>query len=191
MALINVTKIKWYEATRCWRLVAPSDSSTWPPCCVPDKGWAVSALSCMCVWGCVFLHACICMRERMWVGSLLVGVVCVQFVWKMNVLWRSRDNKSISDEGVQRVIFSNTGYHSHYVLMSRTDTWQSTNGISLRVKIPLWLVGGFWASHCLKWRQKENVGESLFLAQVLKARAIMLYLFLTVGFLPSECDGIL
>lgn len=56
---------------RCWRLVAPSDWSTWPRHCVPDKGWVVSALSCMCLQGC----ACLCgmhmyERDTMWVGSL-------------------------------------------------------------------------------------------------------------------------
>lgn len=43
----------------------------------------------------------------------------------------------------------------------------------------------YWASHCLKWRQerKKNVGESLFLAPVLKARPIVAHLcLLSVSF---------
>ena len=39
-----------------------------------------------------------------------------------------------------------------------------------------------------KKKKKKDVGESLFLAQVLRARAIMLS-FPAVGFLPNECDG--
>lgn len=52
-------------------------------------------------------------------------------------LKRAQGIKSISQCG----IFSNISYYTHYALASQNDTWQSDNGISLWVKIPLWLVG--------------------------------------------------
>lgn len=83
-------------------------------------------------------------------------------------------------------MFSNISDYSYYLWVSPSDIWQNNNGISLCIKIPLWLVGGFWAAHCLKWWQKENVGENLFLAQVLKPTAIVVHLCpLSVPFLMN------
>lgn len=58
------------------------------------------------------------MRESQNVSGLPIHGVCVKDECRLE----SKREESISDKGVQHVVFINISYYGHYVLVSQSDT---------------------------------------------------------------------
>lgn len=99
-------------------------------CARQKDGRAVCSVLHVCVYEvvsvCSLMHAYVWVRVRMWVGFLYVGACVKDECGLESTRWREFQMTS-------NVLVT---------LRPVCDTWQSNNGISLCVKIPLWLVGG-------------------------------------------------
>lgn len=122
-------------------------------CARQKDGRSVLRPACVYEVVCSFMHEYVWALARMCVGSLYVGMS----VYSLCERWMSSgEYKRISDEGPPKVLSLVT-----LVIIAIMSQWhrltpdKSNKGISLRVKIPLtsW---GYWASRCLKWRQKKK-----------------------------------